>query len=583
MTKQTNPEPIRHSLAHLLAAAVLDLWPDAKPTIGPSIEDGFYYDFEFSKPISNEDLPKIEKKMREILKTWNKFEGKKVSKKEANDHYKNNPYKKELVEEIAEKKEDITFYTSGGFTDLCRGGHVNSAKDIKPDSFKLTSVAGAYWRGDEKNKMLTRIYGAAFAIKDELEAHLKLQEESKKRDHRKLGRELGLFTIIDEVGPGLPLFYPKGAILRRIVENFITEVQEAEGYVPIWIPHITKGDLYKISGHLDKYDAMYPPMDLKGESKYYIKPMNCPHFMMLYKSLPHSYRELPVRYTATTTNYRLEKSGELSGLTRVRSITQDDCHVFLKPDQIKNEIELMLHMIEKVFKAMGFDDFWVQVSLRDPKAKQRYIGTEAHWETAEAELKKAIIGKKNWKAVEAVGEAAFYGPKLDFMMKDVLGREWQLSTVQLDFNLPERFRLEYTDEQGKPQQPIVIHRAILGSTERFLGILIEHFGGAFPLWLSPVQATILPISDEINEYAQSLSAELKVKGIRVEIDSRSESIGKKIREAEMQKTPYMLIVGKKERDQKTVSVRHRGERDLGGMKLDKFIEKIQKEIETKSI
>ena len=583
MTKQTNPEPIRHSLAHLLAAAVLDLWPDTKPTIGPAIEDGFYYDFEFSEPISNDDLPKIEKKMREILKTWDTFEGKKVSKKEALDHYKTNPYKKELIEEIAEKKEDITLYTSGKFTDLCRGGHASSAKVIKADAFKLTSVAGAYWRGDEKNKMLTRIYGTAFDTKDELEKHLKLQEESKKRDHRKLGRELGLFTIIDEVGPGLPLFYPKGAILRRIVENFITEIQEAAGYVPIWIPHITKGDLYKISGHLDKYDAMYPPMDLKGESKYYIKPMNCPHFMMLYKSMPHSYRELPVRYTATTTNYRLEKSGELSGLTRVRALTQDDCHVFLKPEQIKTEIELMLHMIEKVFKAMGFDDFWVQVSLRDPKAKQKYIGTEAHWENAETELKKAIAGKKNWKALEAVGEAAFYGPKLDFMMKDVLGREWQLSTVQLDFNLPERFKLEYTDEEGKQQQPIVIHRAILGSTERFLGILIEHFGGAFPLWLSPVQAVILPISDEINEYAESLAAGLKAGGIRVEIDRRSESIGKKIREAEMQKTPYMLIVGKKERDQKTVSVRQRGEKDLGAMKMEEFIEKIQKEIQAKSI
>ena len=496
----------RHSLAHLLAAAVLKFHPDANPTLGPAVDNGFYYDFEFKTPISEKDLPKIEKEMRKILKTWTAFTHEEVSPIQAREVYKNNPYKLELINEIEGKGEKITLYHSGpkssqptssadgskaesSFTDLCRGGHVeNPSKDINPESFKLSHIAGAYWRGDEKNTMLTRIYGLAFDTKEELETYVTQIEEAKKRDHRKLGKELQLYTIIDEIGPGLPLFYPKGAILRRIVENYIIDEQEKRGYQPIWIPHITKGKLYEISGHLDKYDAMYSPMVVDKEN-YYLKPMNCPHFMMLYKTLPHSYKELPLRYTCTTTNYRYEKSGELSGLTRVRSLTQDDCHVFATKETIESEIDLMLEMIKDVYASFGFNEFYVRVSLRDSKNKDKYIGSDEVWETAENALR-SVVKKTGWKYEEAEDEAAFYGPKLDFMMKDVLGREWQLSTIQLDFNLPERFELEYTDSEGKKVRPIVIHRAILGSTERFLGILIEHTAGNFPLWLSPVQIKI---------------------------------------------------------------------------------------------
>ncbi|MCI0422021.1 MAG: threonine--tRNA ligase, partial [Acidobacteria bacterium] len=433
----------------------MELWPDAKRAIGPAIESGFYYDFEFSSPISDDDLPRIEQKMREILKTWKEFSHREVTEKEAKALFKDNPYKLELIDEIAAKGEKLTIYTSGSYEDLCRGGHVeNPSKDIASGGFKLSHLAGAYWRGDEKNKQLTRIYGLAFASKDELQDYLKMMEEAKKRDHRKLGKDLELFTLTDEVGPGLPLFYPKGAVLRRLVENFITELQERRGYEPIWIPHITKGRLYEISGHLDKYDALYPPMHLKDEADYYIKPMNCPHFMMLYKSTPHSYRELPIRWTCTTTNYRYEKSGELSGLTRVRSITQDDCHVFVRPDQIESEINLMLDMVAETYEAFGFKDFWVRISTHDPAQKEKYIGDPKVWEASEAALQKVIV-KRGWKHEVGVGEAAFYGPKLDFIFKDVIGRSWQLSTIQLDMNLPGRFELEYTDADGEKKIPIV--------------------------------------------------------------------------------------------------------------------------------
>jgi len=581
MTKQTNPEPIRHSLAHLLAAAVLDLWPDAKPTIGPSIEDGFYYDFEFSKPISNEDLPKIEKKMREILKTWDKFEGKKVSKKEAIDHYKNNPYKKELVEEIAEKKEDITFYTSGKFTDLCHGGHVSSAKEIKADAFKLTSVAGAYWRGDEKNKMLTRVYGTAFATKDELEAHLKQIEEAKKRDHKKLGIELDLFTFSELVGPGLPLWTPRGTAIRNLLDNYVWELRKKRGYVRVEIPHITKKDLYVKSGHWDKFQDQLFQIKTREGHIFALKPMNCPHHTQIFARRAHSYREMPQRYANTTMQYRDEQSGELTGLSRVRAISIDDAHVFCRASQIKEEILKIWDIIDEFYATFGFP-LEVRLSLHDPKQKEKYLGSPKLWDEAEATLR-AIAKQHKSKPAEALGEAAFYGPKVDFIAHDSLGREWQVATIQLDMNQPERFDLYCVNEKGEKERVVMIHAAIMGSLERFLSILIEHFAGAFPVWLAPTQVMILSINDEMLGYADLIAEELRAKNLRVEIDSRSESIGKKIREAEMQKTPYMLIVGKKERDQKTVSVRQRGERDLGGMKLDKFIEKIQKEIETKSI
>jgi len=575
-----NIEHIRHSLAHLLAAAVLKLYPDAKRTIGPAIDTGFYYDFEFSSPISDEDLPRIEKEMKKLLPTWSSFLHKEVSPVEARQAFSNNPYKLELIDEIVAKNEKITLYTSGDFTDLCRGGHVENPSDIELASFKLDKLAGAYWRGDETKPMLTRIYGLAFATEEELTAYQAMREEAKKRDHRILGKQLGLFMISDDVGPGLPLFFPKGAILRRTIENFITELQERRGYEPIWIPHITKGKLYERSGHLDKYDAMYPPMHLKDEADYYLKPMNCPHFMMLYAEVPHSYRDLPVRYVCTTTNYRYEKSGELAGLTRVRALTQDDCHVFMRPDQVESEIGLMLDMIDEVYTAFGFKDFSVRISTRDPKNTAKYIGNADVWEQSESALSR-LIEKRGWKHELGVGEAAFYGPKLDFIFKDVLGRPWQLSTIQLDMNLPERFELEYTGDDGAKHRPVVVHRAILGSTERFMGILIEHYAGAFPLWLAPVQVSVLPISEKHVEHATHIVSQLRGAGMRVELNGDNDTIGKKIRASETMKVPYAIILGDKDIAAGVVSIRKRGGEDLGQMKLEDFAMRITKEVTQK--
>ncbi|MBI4991608.1 MAG: threonine--tRNA ligase [Candidatus Harrisonbacteria bacterium] len=570
-------EEIRHSLAHLLAAAVLKKYPKTKLGIGPVIENGFYYDFLLPQSISDADLPELEKEMRRLIHLGLDFKGEKLTPIKAKKMFRGQPFKQELIKEFVKEKKSLTAYHTGDiFTDLCRGGHVKNTKKINPEGFKLTHLAGAYWKGSEKNPMLTRIYGLAFADKKTLEDHLRMMEEAKKRDHRKLGKELQLFEIVDEVGPGLPLFYPKGAILRRLVENYITELQERHGYLPIWVPHITKGELYKISGHLDKYDAMYPPMKLKDEADYYLKPMSCPHFMMLYKSLPHSYKELPVRWTYTGTVYRHEKSGELSGLTRVRSISQDDCHVFARPDQIEQEINLLLDTIEEVYKKFGFNDFWVRISTHDPKNKSKYIGDEKVWQKSEEALTH-LIQKRGWKHEIGVGEAAFYGPKLDFIFKDVIGREWQLSTIQLDMNLPKRFELEYTDAEGKKRQLVVIHRAILGSTERFLGILIEHLGGAFPAWLAPVQAIILPISEKQKDYADKIFIQLKNAGIRTELNDANESLGKRIRQAEMEKIPYIIVVGADEETNKTVSVRERQKGNLGAMIPEKFIEEINKQ------
>lgn len=600
-----NVDIIRHSLAHLLAMAVLKKFPKAKLGIGPVIENGFYYDFKLPKPITDADLPELEATMRELIAAQLPIAGQSVAPAKAKKLFKDQPFKLELIKNFVKEKKALTAYSIGDerrktkdenkdkskksiglssfdfqpFTDLCRGGHVANTAEINPDAFKLVSIAGAYWKGDEKNAQLTRVYGAAFATRQELDAHLRQMEEARKRDHRKLGKDLELFTIIDEVGPGLPLFYPNGAVLRRIVENYIAELQESRGYVPIWIPHITKGELYKISGHLDKYDAMYPAMKLKGEADYYLKPMNCPHFMMLYQSQPHSYRDLPVRYTATTTNYRYEKSGELSGLTRVRSLTQDDCHVFATPGQLEGEINLMLDMIAEVYQKFGFKDFWVRISTHDPKQGEQYIGDPKVWQESEAALARTMQ-KRGWKNETVMGEAAFYGPKLDFIFKDVIGREWQLSTIQLDMNLPKRFGLTYVGEDGQKQEPVVIHRAILGSTERFLGILIEHFAGAFPFWLAPVQVGILVVTDAAKPYAAKVAGELKKHGVRITTDERSETIGRKIREAELKKIPYLLVIGEREaREAKAnmVAVRERGKGDQGQMALGKFMEAIMKQ------
>lgn len=602
MNTQDSLHAPRHSLAHLLASVILDYDPKAQLGIGPVIENGFYYDFLFSKPVSENQLTMLENKMRALIKKNIPFKREELSVAEGKALFANQPFKLELISDIETKgttaveeslaqfpplqakagqagKNTVSIYKTGSFVDLCQGPHVEHSGKIKADAFKLTKLAGAYWRGSEKNPMLTRIYGVAFATKKELDEYLALQAEAEKRNHRKLGKELELFTLIDQIGPGLPLFYPKGAMLRRLIENYIADLQEQNGYLPIWIPHITKGELYRISGHLDKYDAMYPPMDLKDEAQYYLKPMNCPHFMMLYKTTPHSYRELPVRWTCTTTNYRYEKSGELSGLTRVRALTQDDCHVFVMPDQIEQEINTMLGMIKTVYKTFGFKDFWVRISTHDPKNKEQYIGDPKIWKESEALLAK-LIAKHGWKHEVGVGEAAFYGPKLDFMFRDALGRQWQLSTIQLDMNLPARFELEYTDKDGSKKQPIVIHRAILGSTERFLGILIEHLGGMFPLWLAPVQAYVMPIGKGHKKYAKDLYKQLIAAGIRAELKDDDETIGKKIRIGEQQKIPYMLIIGDKEIKSKSASVRTKG-KDKGAVKIKKLLDLMQQEIEKK--
>lgn len=574
----------RHTLAHLLAQAAKTHYPQAQLTLGPAIEYGFYYDIDFlDSKVTDEDLKKIEATMRENLPNWTAFTHQTVSYEEAKTIFADNPYKLELIEEIQSKGEAITLYTCGGFTDLCRGGHSeNPAADIASDSFVLSRVAGAYWRGDEKNKMLTRVYGLAFDTKDELDAYLLQQEEAKKRDHRKLGKELELFTIIDEIGGGLPLFYPRGAILRRTIENFITDVQESRGFVPIWIPHITKGKLYEISGHLDKYDAMYTPMTIDGGDNYYLKPMNCPHFMMLYKTLPHSYRDLPVRYVSTTTNYRYEKSGELSGLTRVRSLTQDDCHVFCEPTKIHGEIKVMLEMIQEVYDAFGFTDFYVRISLRDSQNKGKYLGSDEVWNTAENALRD-IVKQTGWAYKEAEDEAAFYGPKLDFMFKDAIGREWQLSTIQLDFNLPERFDLDYVNDEGKKVRPVVIHRAMLGSTERFMGIMIEHFAGVFPVWLSPNQLTIIPVNLEKHlAKADEIYKQCKTAGIRVTLDDKKDSLGKRIHGAKSDHTPYVIVLGDKEIESGMLTVETRGEK-IVGISIEDFMAKVQEEIKTKNL
>lgn len=574
---------IRHSLAHLLAIAVLEKDPEAKLGIGPVIENGFYYDFEFSNGYTPtpEDLKSFEKAMRKMVNKGLPFEGRAVSVDEAKKMFANQPYKTELINEFAGEGKDLTLYKTGDFTDLCKGGHVENTKEIQADGFAITHTAGAYWRGSEKNPMLTRIYGLAFESGEALDAYKVQQEEAKKRDHRKLGKELGLFTIIDEIGAGLPLFYPKGATLRKTIEDFISEIQKKRGYQDIWIPHITKGTLYEISGHLDKYDAMYTPMKI-DDNDYYVKPMNCPHFMMLYKTLQHSYKELPVRYTCTTTNYRNEKSGELSGLTRVRSLTQDDCHVFARPDQIEQEIDLMLDTIKEAYAGFGLSDFYVRISLRDSKNKEKYIGLDEVWNTAENALR-TIVKKTGWKYEEAENEAAFYGPKLDFMFKDAIGREWQLSTIQLDFNLPERFDLNYIDEANEKIHPVVIHRAVLGSTERFMGVMIEHFAGAFPLWLSPVQVKILPISEKYAEYAEKVYKEISSAGIRVEMDDSAESLGKRIRTAKMDKTPFILVVGEKEVEAGTVTVEMRGKDKGEAHSLSDFIKYTLSDIQKKAI
>lgn len=561
-------------MAHLLAAAVLELWPDAKLAIGPVIENGFYYDFDLPEPISEEDLPKIEKKMREILLTWDKFEREEISEKEAKKLFAGNPYKLELIQEYT--GQELTLYKSGDFVDLCRGGHVKSAKNIDPAAFKLASIAGAYWRGSEKNKMLTRIYGVAFNTKEELDKYLWQQEEAKKRDHRVLGKELDLFSVSDDVGAGLILWHPKGAMMRVIIENFSRQEHLKNGYEWIFSPHIGRARLWEISGHLGFYkENMYSPMDIEGED-FYIKPMNCPFHIQVYKSSTRSYRNLPKRYAEFGTVYRYELSGVLHGLTRVRGFTQDDAHIFCRPDQVGAEIGKALSFSLFILKSFGLRDFKAYISTKPEK----YVGSSKDWEMATKVLIRAVEAEElDYETDE--GGGVFYGPKIDLKVKDALGREWQLSTIQFDFNLPERFGLEYIDSKGKPQRPFMVHRALLGSFERFFGVLLEHFAGTFPLWLSPVQVVVAPVGDKHIKYAGEVCERLKKEGIRVELYEQNETINKKIREAEMQKVPYIAVVGSKEAEAGTISVRKRGQGDIGQVPLEKFTELLKNEAENK--
>jgi len=576
--EKVNLEEMRHTAAHLLAAAVKDLYPEAKPTLGPPVEDGFYYDFD-NLNLAQDDLLKLEKKMKRLVPNWTEFEHRELSEKEARVLFSGNEYKLELIRDITAKGEAITIYTSGGFTDLCRGGHVrNPSKELK--HFALLSIAGAYWRGDEKNKMLTRIYGTAFADKKELEEFLQMREEAKKRDHRKLGKELDLFTFSPLVGSGLPLFTPRGTVIRRELENFVQSLQEPLGYQRVWIPHIAKSDLYKTSGHWDKFENDLFHVRGKGETKFVMKPMNCPHHSQLYASRPRSYRDLPLRFSEVTTCYRDEQPGELLGLSRVRGFTQDDAHVFCRPDQIEEEVKRVYQIIDRFYEVFDFE-MSVRLSLRDPGVPEKYLGTDEVWEESQATLRK-ILTDRNVDFYQAEGEAAFYGPKIDFMLRDSLKRKWQLATVQLDFNMPNRFNLTYIDQDGSEKTPVKIHRAILGSIERFMSILLEHYAGALPLWLSPTQVSVLPISDEQAEHGRHIMNDLREVGIRAEIDDRGESIGKKIRDAQMMRVPVMLVVGKKEVESGTVAVRTRWGQDEGAKTLEEVREDLLEKTETKS-
>lgn len=580
--KNVNIENLRHTLAHLLAAAVLDARPDAKPTLGPAVDNGFYYDFEFTTALTDKDLEAIEAKMRDLLPAWKEFTHEEVSKEDALAKFAGNQYKEELINEIAERGEKITLYTCGGFTDLCRGGHVDHPADnIPSDSFSLSHIAGAYWRGDEKNKMLTRVYGLAFASKAELDEYVRVREEAEKRDHKKLGKELGLFAFSELVGKGLPMYLPKGNIIKTELEDYIKKTKKERNYQFVTIPHIAKKELYIRSGHMGKYDAMMPTMTDQNGEEFVMKAMNCPHHFEIYNATPHSYRELPLRIAENTAVYRNEKSGELSGLLRVKNLTQDDTHHFVRPDQIESEIEMIVGLMQEVYGTFGFNEYKVEISVRDPKNKEAYFGTDDVWEKAESILIESV---KKWGVPYEVkeGEAAFYGPKIDVRIKDSIGRYWQLTTVQLDFNQPENFEMDYTGEDGKKHRVVVLHVAIYGSFERFMGILIEHFGGVFPTWLSPVQVTVIPVSEGQFEYAQSVTDTLKAKGIRVEFDNSSEGLGKKIRAWKVGKGPYAVVVGGKEVESNTITVEHRsGTKEV--LTVEAFAEKLEQEIQTRSL
>jgi threonyl-tRNA synthetase len=578
---------IRHSTAHVMAQAVLEKFPGAKIAIGPAIEEGFYYDFDLPRPLTPDDLEELEKRMREIIRGDFKFVRNEVSADEARQIFKGQPYKQELIDglEFGNFDEDgnplaekvtISTYTHDSFTDLCRGPHVEHTGQINPDAIKLMNVAGAYWRGDEKRPMLQRIYGTAWNNAQELEEYLWKIEEAKKRDHRKLGKELGLFYFSEDVGPGLPLFTPKGEMMRYIMENYVRETQTRYGYTHVWTGHVVKEDLYRRSGHYDNYkDVMFPPM-VDENVTFRLKPMNCPSHMTLFREMGrHSYRELPMRFAEFATLYRYEKTGELAGLTRVRSLTQDDCHTFCTPDQIESEFALSLNLIREVLDRYHFNDYRIRLSLRGKTGK--YVKDDEKWDKAEAALR-AAMDANNVDYFEAVGEAAFYGPKADFIARDVLGRDWQLSTIQVDFIQPARLGLTYIGEDGQEHVPVVMHRAVTGSTERFLGVIIEHFAGAFPVWLAPVQAIIIPIADRHVAYANEVNQKLKAEGIRSTVDDRGDRMNAKIRDAQHQKIPYMLVVGDKEMENSQVALRLRSGENPGPMDLGTFLARARQDV-----
>jgi threonyl-tRNA synthetase len=566
-------EVIRHSTAHAMAQAILELYPGSKLTIGPPIEGGFFYDIEVDGKISDEDLPRIEEKMREVVARDLPVEREEVSKAEAEELYADNPYKLEIISDLPDG--DITVYRQGEFFDLCRGPHVPSTGSFL-GAFKLQNIAGAYWRGDEKNPMLTRVYGTAWGSEKELKAYLRRLEEARARDHRKIGRDLHLFTFSPDVGAGIPLFLPKGEMLRHLMEGFVREVQTRHGYDHVWTGNLVTEKLYEKSGHLEHYnDAMFPPM-VDGETRYRLKPMNCPSHMTLFNTEAHSYRELPIRYAEFSTLYRYEKSGELTGLTRVRALTQDDAHVFCTEDQVQEEFARALEIIREVLDTYGFLDYRVRLSLRDEDS-DKYVADDEKWARAEGALRDALDA--SGIAYEPVaGEAAFYGPKADFIASDVLGREWQLSTIQVDFIQPGRLDCEYTGEDGEKHTPVLLHRAVTGTTERFMAVLIEHYAGVFPLWLSPVQAVVIPVADRHLDYAREVQERLAGEGFRVEVDDSANSMQKKIRENARQKVPYLLIVGDREAESGMVNVRARGEKAQEALEVGKFAARMRAEV-----
>ncbi len=592
---------LRHSTAHVMAQAVLEMFPEGKLAIGPPVENGFYYDFDLPRPLTPDDLQEIEKRMRRIAQGKHQFARRELDADEARALFHDQPYKIELIDGLehgadeygeggsngkrgAERqREVISTYRHDTFEDLCRGPHVASTAEIKPDAFKLMRVSGAYWRGDEKRPQLQRIYGTVWPFRKELEDYLHRLEEARKRDHRKLGKDLGLFYFSDDVGPGLPLFTPKGEMVRYLMEAYVRETQTRYGYQHVWTGHVVKEKLYARSGHLEHYgDAMFPPMveDAEHDLVFRLKAMNCPSHMTLYKEMGlHSYRELPLRFAEFATLYRFEKTGELTGLARVRSLTQDDCHIFCTPEQIESEFGRALSLIREVLDTYRFDGYRVRLSLRGSEGK--YVADDEKWEGATNALKAALDANGvEYEAVE--GEAAFYGPKADFMARDVLGREWQLSTIQVDFIQPARLGCEYIGEDGAPHTPVLIHRAVTGTTERFLAVIIEQFGGAFPLWLAPVQAVVIPIADRHAAYAGEVADRLRSAGLRVEVDAGSERMNAKIRQAQLQKVPYMLVIGDKEQEAGAVAVRQRSGQDLGALPVDELLGRLVEEARTRA-